>query len=259
MLSEALEKPVSAATFSTQFEWEIAYIFPLVVIGLIQLLLIFAMLSEWGILPHSFLDAFVTLQHFANNNLYRILGVAMLIISVYPIVVKPDIIKKSHGAIIAVVGVIFLARGFADMGNAITNIYDDVFIYFDFPIAIIAFILIMFVVYKILLSAKQSEKEFKLFKHKINEENFAKDKKVHHSHKHGDFDYEKKMESIGSKNKKFKFDSKISNKNPINEPKKESEVKLSDSEAGEKPQSGINKSSGNIQFESNDLLDDYKK
>ena len=261
MLSEALEKPVSSATFSSKFEWEIAYIFPLVVIGLIQLLLIFAMLSEWGILPHSFLNAFLTLQHFANNNLYRILGVAMLIISVYPIVVKPDIIKKSHGAIIAVVGVIFLARGFADMGNAITNIYDDVFIYFDFPIAIIALMLIIFVVYKILLSAKESEKEFKIIKHKINQENFTKGnvKKVHHSHKHGDFDYEKKMESIKNKSKKFKFDSKIRNKNPINEPKNESEVKLNDHEAGEKPKSRINKSSGNIQFESNDLLDDYKK
>ena len=44
MLSEALEKPVSTATFNSKFEWEVAYMFPLVVIGLIQLLLIFAML-----------------------------------------------------------------------------------------------------------------------------------------------------------------------------------------------------------------------
>ena len=41
MLTEALEKPVGQATFSTDFEWEIAYIFPIVVIALIQLLLIY--------------------------------------------------------------------------------------------------------------------------------------------------------------------------------------------------------------------------
>ncbi|WP_405295431.1 hypothetical protein [Methanobrevibacter sp.] len=260
MLSEALEKPVSSATFSTKFEWEIAYIFPLAVIGVIQLLLIFAMLSEWGILPSTFLNAFVTLQHFANNNLYRILGVAMLIISVYPIVVKPDIIKKSHGAIIAVVGLIFLARGFVDLGNAITDIYDDVFIYFDFPIAIIALLLIIFVIYNILQSARQSEREFKIIKHKINEENFkgGNVKRVHHSNKHGDFDYDKKMEEISAKNKS-KYDSQIRSKNPINEPRSESEVKFDNHEPIEKPQKGINRSSGNIQFESNDLLDDYKK
>ena len=174
---------------------------------------------------------------------------------------KPDFIKT--GAWIILVSCrrnIFSSR-FCRYGNAITNIYDEVFIYFDFPIAIIALILIIFVVYKILLSAKESEKEFKIIKHKINQENFTKGnvKKVHHSHKHGDFDYEKKMESIKNKSKKFKFDSKIRNKNPINEPKNESEVKLNDHESGEKPQSRINKSSGNIQFESNDLLDDYKK
>ena len=161
MLSEALEKPVSSATLSTNFEWEIAYIFPLVVIGLIQLLFIFALLSQWGILPNSFLNAYLSLQNLADNNLYRILGIAMLVISAYPLVVKPDIIKKSHGAIIAFVGLIFLARGFVDFGSTFTNIYSVVFLYFDFPIAIFALILILYVIYMILLSAKESEKEFR--------------------------------------------------------------------------------------------------
>ncbi len=250
MLSEALEKPVSASTFSTNFEWEIAYIFPLAVIGLIQLLLIFAMLAEFGILPSTFLNAYLSLQHFADNNLYRILGLAMLIISAYPLVVKPDIIKKSHGAIIAFVGLIFLARGFVDLGNSITNLYDIVFAYFDFPIAIIALILIVYVIYKILLSARESEKEFKIIKHKLNEENFSQDniKKAHHSNKHDDFDYEYKRENI-----------RVRNHKPVNKPRHESNVKFSNQINDEKPQGGINKSSDNIHFESNDLLEDYKK
>ncbi len=250
MLSEALEKPVTSATFSTNFEWEIAYIFPLAVIGLIQLLLIFAMLSEFGILPGTFLKAYLSLQHFADNNLYRILGLAMLIISVYPIVVKPDIIKKSYGAIIAFVGLIFLARGFVDLGNSITNMYDVVFAYFDFPIAIIALLLIVYVIYKILLSARESEREFKIIKHNINNENFSKEnvERVHHSRKHEDFDYEHKRESI-----------RVKNHRPLNQHKTESNVRFSGQINDEKLQAGINKSSNNIQFESNDLLDDYKK
>ena len=250
MLSEALEKPVSTATFSTNFEWEIAYVFPLVVIGLIQLVLIFALLSEWGILPHGFLTVYLSLQRVADNNLYRILGLAMLVISAYPLVVKPDIIKKSHGVIIAFVGLIFLARGFVDAGNTITNMYDIVFAYFDFPIAVVALILILYVICKILLSARDSEKEFRIIKHKINEENFAQDNvhKVHHSKKHKDFDYEKKREDIRVKNNKT-----------FNKPMSDQNIKFKNHISEEKSKTGINESSDKIHFESNDLLDDYKK
>lgn len=252
MLSEALEKPVSTATFSTDFEWEIAYIFPLVVIAIIQSLLIFAMLSEWGILPSSFLNAYVTLQHFANNNLYRILGVAMLVISVYPLVVKPDFIKKSHGAIIAFVGLIFLARGFVDLGNRITDIYDAVFIYYDFPIAVIALLLILFVIYHILVSAREYEREFKKIKHNIE---FNKSN-IHHSKKHDDFDYKKR------EGNRFKNKGQVSKSEATGDVKFKSHVDENPADidaADEKPQTGINESSDNIQFESNDLLDDYKK
>ena len=67
--------------------------------------------------------------------------------SVYPIVLKPDIIKTSNGAIIAFVGLIFLARGFVDVQNKITDVYDEVFLYFDLPIAIIAFVLLVLVIW----------------------------------------------------------------------------------------------------------------
>lgn len=248
MLSEALEQPVSTATFSTNFEWEIAYIFPLAVIALIQLLLIFAMLSESGILPSTFLNAYLSLQSLANNNLYRILGFAMLIISVYPLVLKPDIIKKAHGVIIAFVGLIFLARGFVDMGNAITALYDDLFVAFDFPIAVLAFILIVFVIIRILMSAKDSEKESRLTKHKENEEFAHNVRKVHNSRKHDSFDYDKKMKEIRTKRYRR-----------ANKPKSDSDVQFKNTHADEKPDAGINRSSNNIQFESNDILDDYKK
>ena len=243
MLSEALEKPVEEATFSHNFEWEVAYIFPLAVIAMIQLLLILSFLSEWGFLPYGFLNAFLMLQDFANNNLYRILGLAMLVISVYPIFLKPDIIKKSHGVIIALVGFIFLARGFVDAGNAITNAYDVIFIYFDFPIAIIALVMIIYAIVQILKSARQSEKEFKAIKKEIHEEKFSKPH-AHHSKKHEDFDYEHKSKSIRVSSHKNTDKSNVHFNTHVGEKHSEG---------------GINKSSSNIHFESNDLLDDYKK
>ncbi|MBQ2665919.1 hypothetical protein [Methanobrevibacter sp.] len=246
MLSEALEKPVSSATFSTDFEWEIAYIFPLIVIALIQLLLIFALLSGWGLLPQTFLTAFLSLQQFANYNLYRILGIAMLVISVYPLILKPDIIKKSHGAIIAFVGLIFLARGFVDLHNAITNVYDVIFTYFDFPIAVIALVLILFVIFQILISARQYQNEFSRLKRENSNDNATKKINVRNSRKGNGFDYDEKMKNI--KNHK-----KRSNKS-----KPKAEVNFKE-KTGEKTKSGINESTSKIHFESNDLLDDYKK
>ena len=245
MLSEALEKPVSSATFSTNFEWEIAYIFPLIVIAIIQLLLIFALLSGWGFLPHTFLTAYLSLQEFANNNLYRILGIAMLVISVYPLILKPDFIKKSHGAIIAFVGLIFLARGFVDIDNAITNVYDVVFAYFDFPIAVVALILILFVIYRILVSARRYQNEFS--KVKSDEKDSEGNVKKVHNPKSKAFNYDEKMQAIRDYKKRYdKVDPDY-------------EIRFSDKVSDKRQRSGINESTSKIHFESNDLLDDYKK
>lgn len=252
MLTEALEKPVGQAKFSTNFEWEIAYVFPLIVIMIIQLILIFALLSESGMVPYTFVNVYLSIQEFANNNLYRILGIALIVMSVYPLVLKPDIVKKSNGTVIAFVGLIFLARGFVDIPNAITNIYDDVFIYYDLPIAIVAFVLLLLVVCNIFISAKKSANESNVIKHEINQDNFTKENitKIHHSKKHHDFDYDDKRPPVNRHRK-------------VNEPrhtqKAEPNVRFKSHVDDEKPQTGINESSGNIHFESNDLLDDYKK
>lgn len=158
VLSEALQKPVDNAKLKANFEWEIAYSFPLIVMALIQLLLIFAMLSEMGFLPSTFLNVYLSLQNVADNNLYRVLGFSLLIMSVYPFVLKPDFVKKSHGGLIAFIGLIFLAKGFCDSGFLVLYY---IFHYFDFPIALIAFVLLSTVIYKILISAKEAKGEIK--------------------------------------------------------------------------------------------------
>lgn len=257
MLSEALENPVSQATFSHDFEWEIAYVFPLVVIALIQLLLIFALLSESGFLPYTFVSVYLSIQDVANNNLYRILGLALLVMSAYPIILKPDFVKKEHGVILVFVALIFLARGFVDVGNVITDIYDGVFRYFDLPIAIVAFVLIIFVIARIVWSATKSENEFKASKIVHMEGKFNHDavRVVSHNHsrKHN---ADRKRQSGYVKNQK-------SNK-PKNNPKdidsqKNYNIRFKSNIDDKKISSGINESSDKIQFESNDLLEDYKK
>ncbi|WP_292609218.1 hypothetical protein [Methanobrevibacter sp. UBA188] len=282
MLSEALEKPVSDVKIKHDFEWDVAYVFPLIVISLIQLLLICSFLAEFGILPSTFLNAYLSLQDFANNNLYRILGLALIVISVYPLVLKPENVKKVHGVIIAAIGIVFLARGFVDMGNQITDLYHPIFAVFDFPIAVIAFILLVFVIVRILMSAWESDNESKKYANSINdgsfEEKYSKyfendveptHRRVVHVRKNPQTEsttfkrkispkvdeYVHKRTAHKSRIKDFE-EKLVENKGHSFKPKVN---KVSNNENSTQTESGINKSSKNIQFESNDLLDDYKK
>ncbi len=282
MLSEALEKPVSDVKIKHDFEWDVAYVFPLIVISLIQLLLICSFLAEFGILPSTFLNAYLSLQDFANNNLYRILGLALIVISVYPLVLKPENVKKVHGVIIAAIGIVFLARGFVDMGNQITDLYHPIFAVFDFPIAVIAFILLVFVIVRILMSARESDNNSKKYADSINdgsfEEKYSKyfendveptHRRVVHVRKNPQTEsttfkrkispkvdeYVHKRTAHKSRIKDFE-EKLVENKGHSFKPKVN---KVSNNENSTQTESGINKSSKNIQFESNDLLDEYKK
>ena len=282
MLSEALEKPVSDVKIKHDFEWDVAYVFPLIVISLIQLLLICSFLAEFGILPSTFLNAYLSLQDFANNNLYRILGLALIVISVYPLVLKPENVKKVHGVIIAAIGIVFLARGFVDMGNQITDLYHPIFAVFDFPIAVIAFILLVFVIVRILMSARESDNNSKKYADSINdgsfEERYSKyfEKDVEPTHRR--VVHVRKNPQKESTTFKRKISPKVDEyvhrrtapKSRIkqveekfvekkNHSFKHNVDKIPNNEGAGQTESGINKSSKNIQFESNDLLDDYKK
>lgn len=252
MLTEALEDPVNKTSFNANFEWDIAYIFPLVVIALIQLLLIFALLSELGFLPSAFLNVYISLQHIADDNLYRLLGIALLVISIYPVLLKPEFVKKEHGAIIAFVGLIFLARGFVDMGNRITDIYDDVFINFDLPIAIVAFILLAAVIYLILASARKADKESNAVKAAAANGTVNPNvRKINPPQRHD------ATNPVRDKRHLPQSESPKGVKNPATRSRISRNTDFKNNT--DKPNVGINRSSDKIHFESNDILDEYKK
>ena len=240
VLSEALEKPVTEGKlnskilkrkvspkqtkklFSTTFEYDIAYIFPLVVIAVIQLLLILSFLSEWGFLPNIFLNLYLTIQEIVNNNLYRIMGISLLVMSVYPIILRPNIIKKSHGLMIAIVGLIFVARGFVDLNNSLTDMYGIFFQHFDFEIELVAFILLVGFILRILVSASENQKQFMNASRNRNEPSYQR---INHNPRYPQQGRNRYVNNRSNQRSR-----------------------------------GINESVSNeIQFESNDLLDDNKR
>ena len=170
----------------------------------------------------------------------------MIVISAYPIVIKPDFIKKEYGVILVFVGLIFLARGFVDLKNPITDIYDTIFVNFDLHIAIIAFLLISFVIVRILTLSKKPN-------NKVKSRPITRDNGVyqyaqkHFQHKSGDV----------SKNENEQPPKKV-NVRKIR-PKQPAEVKpkrnvQKNNPVNNKKSKGINKSSDKIRFESSDVI-----
>lgn len=271
VLSEALEKPVGKAKFSTNFEWDIAYLFPLIVILIIQLMLIFAFLSEWGLLPGIFLRIYLSIQGVASNNLYRVLGFSLIVMSVYPFVLKRDIVKKTDGLLILVVGLIFLVKGFSDVGSAASSSFDFIYDFVDFPLAILAFIVLGHVIKNIVTSARSSEKKFNVIKHSLDENDFddSELKNIHRKKSSRNLD-DLELKKAHRKNSRRNLDDlelkEVHKKKYFNQNKKQNtrNVKRNTNNRKQNPGNAyqsrrINESRNGLHFESNDLLDDYKK
>ena len=253
VLSEALEKPVENAKISTNFEWDIAYVFPLIVILIIQLMLILAFLSEWGFLPKIFLNIYLSIQGVASNNLYRILGLSLVVMCAYPFVIKRNYVKRFDGIVILFVGLLFLARGFSDMGNSVSQVFRLVYSYVDFPIALIAFLLLVYVVHSILSSARESEKS-------ISPVNVSKNRNLD----------DLELKQIGHRRKPSRNLDDLELKHI--EHRRKPSRNLDDLELRQvryskrapknsqtQSRKRFNDSADEFQFESNDLLDDFKK
>ena len=253
VLSEALEKPVENAKISTNFEWDIAYVFPLIVILIIQLMLILAFLSEWGFLPKIFLNIYLSIQGVASNNLYRILGLSLVVMCAYPFVIKRNYVKRFDGIVILFVGLLFLARGFSDIGNSVSQVFRLVYSYVDFPIALIAFLLLVYVVHSILSSARESEKS-------ISPVNVSKNRNLD----------DLELKQIGHRRKPSRNLDDLELKHI--EHRRKPSRNLDDLELRQvryskrapknsqtQSRKRFNDSADEFQFESNDLLDDFKK
>ena len=235
VLSEALEKPVENAKISTNFEWDIAYVFPLIVILIIQLMLILAFLSEWGFLPKIFLNIYLSIQGVASNNLYRILGLSLVVMCAYPFVIKRNYVKRFDGIVILFVGLLFLARGFSDMGNSVSQVFRLVYSYVDFPIALIAFLLLLYVIHSILSSARESENS-------ISPVNVSKNRNLD----------DLELKQIGHRRKPSR------NLDDL-ELRQVRYSKRAPKNSQTQSRKRFNDSADEFQFESNDLLDDFKK
>ena len=125
---------------------EIVYIFPLVVIGIIEL--IFALSA----LHYGFEMIFGFLESAVANNLFRLMGLGLIVLGAYPFF-NSNNIDKRNGAVVLILGVLLLLRGLMDVTDITSKIFYMIFARFDMFFAFFVVIALAVVIINILISS----------------------------------------------------------------------------------------------------------
>lgn len=142
LLSNFFKEPFEKTSTRKNYV-KITYLLPLFLIGLIEIiyLLIDSSFKSYKL--------FYLLEDMASGNLFRIMGLSLIVMGVYPIVQSKDI-KRDYGLIIAILGIILLLRGFVDADYFLVSLYAPLFVEYDFIISLVIISGISYVIFKVL-------------------------------------------------------------------------------------------------------------
>lgn len=142
-----------------RMEAQLVYAFPLIIILIIEIIYIISGYSNnW--------DIFYLLEQVTSGSLFRICGIGLIIMGVYPLI-DSKYVKKSYGAVILLAGLLVTFKGFLDIELPIDGFYTmvDLFRQFDhifavFVVIILSYVLIRLIkdIYMSIMDDKEKEK-----------------------------------------------------------------------------------------------------
>jgi len=141
LMSHFFQKPLEGLR-TQKVESSIFYVFPLIIILAIGVVYL---LSSFYFKPE---QIFYYLENATGWNLFRTIGVALLVMGVYPLL-ESENISKRYGYIILAVGVIILMRGFSDYNSSIVQLYSPIFSQFDDLILVMVIAALSYVIISI--------------------------------------------------------------------------------------------------------------
>ena len=133
---------------------EIVYLLPLVVIALIEFVFVFSTFL------YPLAKVFHILEYATDQNLFRVMGLGMILLSFYPFL-KSNNVDKSTGFLVFFTGVIFLIRGFVDEELLISNVASFIFARFDFWIGLFLLFVLLVIIVKVVSAIFTSRGEDK--------------------------------------------------------------------------------------------------
>lgn len=125
---------------------EIVYIFPLVVIGIIELIFLLSALH------YRFDMLFDILESAVANNLFRLMGIGLIILGAYPFFNSNDIDKR-NGLAVLIIGALLLMRGFVDISEITAKAFYKFFAPFDMLFALFVVVVLAIVIFNILIGS----------------------------------------------------------------------------------------------------------
>ena len=124
-------------------ESQIVYAFPLIIILAIEIIYL---LSSFYLGPR---EIFQSMQTATDWNLFRTIGVGLIIMGVYPLL-EPDRIPPIYGLAVLGVGVVKLMAGFVDYNSPIVALYSPIFQQFSILISIVLIAVLLYVIVSII-------------------------------------------------------------------------------------------------------------
>ena len=125
---------------------EIVYIFPLVVIGIFELIFFLSAIH------YSFDMLFDMLEAAVNNNLFRLMGLGLILLGAYPFFDSNNIDRR-NGTFVILIGVLLLLRGLVDITDISYRIFSTFFAQFDSIFAILVVTGLALVILNILIGS----------------------------------------------------------------------------------------------------------
>ena len=126
-----------------KIETRVVYTIPLMVILTIEIIYIFAAVY---FKPQ---QIFYFLENLTDWNLFRTIGIGLIIMGIYPILISENI-KRSYGYIILTIGIILLLKGFIDASTSFVNLYAPIFAQYGLIISLGIVAALLYVVLSII-------------------------------------------------------------------------------------------------------------
>ena len=142
IMSHFIKEPLEGVN-TRKIETKIVYVFPLIVIVVVELIYLFSSVY-WK--PE---QIFNYLEHATDGTLFRTIGIGLLIMGIYPII-QSENIKRSYGYIILSVGIIKLLNGFVDTHSPFVKLYANLFADFGLIISLAVIAALSYVILSII-------------------------------------------------------------------------------------------------------------
>ncbi|MDO5835262.1 MAG: hypothetical protein Q4P17_02010 [Methanobacterium sp.] len=144
-MSHVFKEPIETVnTVKTQrVESSIFYVFPLIIILGIEVIYL---LSSFYHMPN---ELFQSLETATGWNLFRTIGVGLMVMGVYPLL-EPDRIPPVYGLAVMGVGLVKLMAGFVDYNSPIVVLYSTLFQQFSELISIVLIAVLLYVIVSII-------------------------------------------------------------------------------------------------------------